>query len=106
MFPGILQCDKAMVIMRLPRGAQRLLADCVVARTTRTVIFRRTTPTPDRTSSIKIKTKLDAAGTKALRPIQRLAGFEIVPLDADPHLLEAAIELLPAVAHICPRGLR
>src|SRR4051812_18020461 len=105
MLPRIFQGDKPMVIVRLARGPQGLLADRVVARAARTVVLWGTVAPPNCAAPVKIQTKLDAARTKALRPIQRLASFEIVPLDADPHFLEAAIELLPTV-DLRPRLLR
>ena len=95
-----------MMVVRLPRRAQRLVADRVIAGTARAVIVGRVAAAADRATSVEIEAKLDAARTKTLRPIERLAGFEVVPLDADPHLLEAAVKLLPAVAHVCPRRLR
>ena len=95
-----------MMIVRLPRGAQWLIANRIITRTARAVIVRRAPAATDRAPSIKVETKLNTARAKTLRPIEWPARFEIVPLDAYPHLLEAAVELMQTVAHIGPCGLR
>src|ERR1051325_421433 len=105
MLSRIFQRDKAMVIVRLARRAQRLVADCIITGATRAVIVGGAATAPDRAASVQIQAKLDAARAKAFRPIERLAGFEIVPFDADALILEATIELLPAVPHIRPGHL-
>ena len=95
-----------MMVIRLARGAQRLVADRIITGTARAVIVGGAAAAADCAASVEVEAKLNAARAKTLRPIERPARFEIVPLDADPHLFEAAVELVPAVAHICPRGLR
>src|SRR4029434_8424783 len=98
------QSDKTMMVVRLSRGAQRLIADRIITGTARAVIVRRALSAANRAPSVEVEAKLNAARAKTLRPIERPASFEIVPLDADPHFLEATVELVPTVAHVCPSG--
>src|SRR5437870_1124504 len=104
MFSRKFQRHEAMTIVCLPRRAERLVADRVIAGAARQIIERRAAARCDCAATVKIKTKFDAVRPETFSPIEWLTGDEIMPLDADSHFLEAAVELSPSVAHIGPGG--
>ena len=102
MFSGKLERDEAMPVMCLTRRAQRLIAGRIVTGAAWQIVKLRASATANRAASLEVETKFHAERPEAFAPIERLSGFEIVPLEAHPHLVETTVELLPPVAHIRP----